>query len=781
MALYDHLALKRLDGTYERRVKGFGVTPDRNHKTHGNHIQTDIQTTLSKFEELSSIGDLDPSLIFKIAIEGVIPEDEWRKLDLIVLTEDTDNSVVLFANDKSLNEFKRKVEEYSGDLKPGQKNPSYNGLISSINSVSLIEKKDRIGPKLQADGYTSAQSFSPNTDYILDVELHKPTDDFDVVLFLNRLRLAIEAHSGQILSTYSGSSILLARVKCNTDAIAALLDLPEVLEVEAPPQPDLAFEDLSSIDLGELEVGQSPPLDAVTIGIIDSGVNFGHPLLAPIEACAITYDPTGSPSDSHGHGTSVASVAAFGDIATRVKLNNFNTSFRIASARVLDDEGHFPDDISLPALMENSITQLHKNYGTRIFNISLGDPKSIYTGGKNAPWTAALDNLARELDILIIVSSGNRKDLGTTLGETIVKEYPHYLAEPPSRLFQPATGANVLTVGSIAHSNGLEPDDFDFVDIMPICEKDEPSPFTRTGPGIREMIKPDLVDIGGNVIWSGLNNKLLGGSAKPSTGIWTFNHTPIGNDLFTSQIGTSFAAPQLAYKAAILLEQFPNASANLLRSLLALTAAKPEALQTRIANFDDDKLRMVCGHGVSNIAQALHTEDDRVIFWTEDDLSHGHFAIYEIPIPADFQITKGRKEIRVSLAFDPPVRHTRASYLGVTMGWHLLRGSTHSEVLDRFRKWKKEEGKLPEFEQKYICPTDINSTLREYGTLQVGTYTGHRKIDQYGDKYYVAVWNSARWNNLKETSQKYALCVQMRHQNLNTLYQILTTPIKVKV
>jgi hypothetical protein len=75
---------------------------------------------------------------------------------------------------------------------------------------------------------------------------------------------------------------------------------------------------------------------------------------------------------------------------------------------------------------------------------------------------------------------------------------------------------------------------------------------------------------------------------------------------------------------------------------------------------------------------------------------------------------------------------------------------------------------------------DPGQTLRECGTLQVATYRGKRDISQYGDKYYLAVWCSRRWVPATIEKQRYALSVQLRHENVTTLYQTLRQPIRLK-
>jgi hypothetical protein len=496
MAEYDHLPLKRLEGVLERRTHGFGRAPVRDAKQHGARVQKDIEDTVSAFTALPAVQGIDPSLILKVSVIANIDEDEWRRVGLTILSVEGDKSVILFADDKSLQDFRHKVEAYQSDLPLGQKNPQFASLVASIESVSLLTALDRIGPGLQAAEIGQPQNFLAAEIYVLDFELYRPPTQEDADVFIYRLKQVIEPLGGAILSTYSGHQMLIARVECSGDAVRAALELPEISIVDLPPQPDFGIDDLSEIDIKQISPGKPPPEGAVVIGIIDSGVNFGHPLLSSTEAGAIALNSSWSVSDVLGHGTSVASIAAYGDIAARVVEKNFDSQFRIASARVVTDTGRFPKEQSVPDLMEQAITTLHRKYGCRIFNISLGNTKRVYKGGKLDPWAATLDGLARDLDVLIIVSAGNREDLGRSYRDGIVAAYPQYLLTEESRIVDPATAAIVLSVGAMAHGNGLESSDEELAGVRPICGADEPSPFTRTGPGIRGMIKPDLVDFG---------------------------------------------------------------------------------------------------------------------------------------------------------------------------------------------------------------------------------------------------------------------------------------------
>jgi hypothetical protein len=68
------------------------------------------------------------------------------------------------------------------------------------------------------------------------------------------------------------------------------------------------------------------------------------------------------------------------------------------------------------------------------------------------------------------------------------------------------------------------------------------------------------------------------------------------------------------------------------------------------------------GHGVVDAERAIYSEDHRVVLIREDTLDVDRFAVYEVPVPDIFREEEGTRRIRVALAFDPVVRHTRLDY-----------------------------------------------------------------------------------------------------------------------
>ncbi|KAB2908200.1 MAG: S8 family peptidase [Dechloromonas sp.] len=532
------------------------------------------------------------------------------------------------------------------------------------------------------------------------------------------------------------------------------------------------------MELGQLGAITPVAEDAPLIGIIDSGVN-DHPLIADIIAGAIAVPEELGTADDFGHGTRVAGIAVFGDLRAQLVAGSLERGARVCSAKVVDRQGAFPDRRLTPGQMREAITRLNREFGCRIFVIALGDRRRIYDGGKVGPWAATLDELVAELDVVIIVSAGNRDSIrGGNRIEQAITDYPGYLMEAANRLVEPAGALNVVTVGSLAHGNGIAPNIAADVGVRPITDAEEPSPFTRIGPGIRGAIKPDIVDIGGTLIYDRSVQRLRDGRDIPEAGVLSLHYQPV-NRLFTSCSGTSFAAPKVAFKAAQILARFPAASANLIRALLASGAVMPEAASARLALLGDEGLRAICGNGMVELERAVFSDDARVALYADDELEVDHFAIYQIPIPEVFQSERGRRTIKVTLAYDPPVRHTRRDYAGTTIAFRLIRGCEPDFIFDHFRRRSPDEDRFPEMENRFSCALKPSPTVREKSSLQAATVSFSRDVTHYADTYHLVVRCAGGWAGA--IRQSFAIVVEIAHEAEVQLYERVRQRIRLRV
>lgn len=768
MAEYDHLRLVRLPERFERRKRpGFGGAPTRDRSAHGADLSKQIEDVITDRRRARAVG-VDPSLILRVRLSSPVTDDEWERAGLTVLSGDADKTLVLFANDDELKAFRARVTSYAGDIPEGQKAAPYSNFVGAIDGVEAVTPADRIGRRLREHGYARPSDFQLEASYMLDMELWDLGDRKLRSAKLDAIEKYVAAAGGEIVDRYIGPSITLARIRARGRTIVDLLDVPEVATIDQPPRLDVEVGDLFDMPLADIPTpGPVDPRGPI-IGVVDSGVNE-HPLLAGAILGAIGC-PEGSRSDDEqGHGTRVAGVAMFGDLRAQLERGALDRPFRICSARVVNAQGGFDERRLVPTLMRDAVGRLHELYGCRLFVIPLADSELVYEGGKVGSWAATIDEIARELDVLIIIPAGNRMPRNGEDLEEAVTRYPHYLVEPENRLFEPAGAINVVTVGSLAHGDGLDASHGEDAKVRPIASALEPSPFTRVGAGPQGATKPDFVDVGGTLVFDPVVRRLLRGQELASAGVLTLHNVP-SDRLFASGSGTSYSAPRVAYKAGHVLKRFPEASSNLLRTLLALSAEIPEEAAERLAPLGAEATRTICGHGCPDALRAATSDDPRVVLYTEDDLPIDHFAIYEVPVPKPFQTEPGARHIAVALAFDPPVRHTRTDYAGVGMSFRLIRGCDPQLLFDHYRKRSSTEARFPEIEQRHQCALKPGPQIRDSGALQVARVSFARGVEKYGDVYHLVVRCEGGWAAASVLRQRFAVAVEIGHQRPIQLY-----------
>lgn len=760
-----------------RKNGGGGPPPQRNPRGHSERLGQELEQAVTAQRQRRRPDAVDPSLILRVQMSRPLLEEEWNRVGLTVLSSDEDRTLVLFSSSDELTEFQRKLDAYGQGVQPGRQSPAFSSFIANVETITEVAPRDRIGMRAREAGLAAPEDFQVGETYTLDIELwdlgaralrERKIDDI--------VRYA-EARRAEELDRHIGPNLTLVRLSCDGAVARTLLSIEEVAEIDLPPEPDLLAAQHIDDALGDLPDLEDLDEDAPLIGIIDSGIN-DHPLIEDIIVGSIAIPETLGTADDHGHGTFVGGIATFGDLRAQLGAGELVRRARLCSAKVIDHTGNFPNRRLAPKLMREAITGLHEQFGCRIFVISLGDRTKVIEGGKVGPWAQTLDELVRELDVVIIVAAGNRQPRRGMRVEEAVTDYPGYLLEPENRLCEPAGGMNIVTVGAVAHGNGLSARAADNAGVRPITEAMEPAPFSRAGPGVRGAIKPDFTDVGGTLIYDGPTAALQGGEIRAEAGVMSLHFRPVDR-LFAARSGTSHAAPLVAFKASQILARFPEASANLVRVLLASSSVTPPEATRRLALLGDAAERALCGHGLVDAERAAFSDDSRVILYAEDDLAIDHFAVYQLPIPELFQTERGRRNIRVSLAYDPPVRHSRLDYNGVSMGFRLIRGCEPDMIFEHFRKRTVDEGPFPDMAARYNCKLLPSSTIREKSSLQTASVSFSRNIRGYGDNYYLVVRCAGGWAG-DEGRQSFAVTVEISHEAELPLYERLRQRIRVR-
>ena len=294
------------------------------------------------------------------------------------------------------------------------------------------------------------------------------------------------------------------------------------------------------------------------------------------------------------------------------------------------------------------------------------------------------------------------------------------------------------------------------------------------------MIKPDLVEVGGDWVYPA--------DEDPSIGVVTANKDFIISSPFVVENGTTFSSAKISNLIAKLWNQFPSASANLIKALIISSCSHPEKFSPRDGQttfecssplcyrpaFDEGKVNAIYGHGRPNIIQASSSDLNRVVLLDESTIKLDSARFYEIPLPNNYYSTRGDRELSVALCFDPRTKRTRGdSYLGCTMEFRLHRGASLSALKAKYTNLddvKSEEAHLKEIS---LLP---GPQARSKGCTQKGSII--LKNPRFSDeKLQLALICRDKWIDDPAYEQKYAVVVRVAHKYSVDLY----TPIKSKI
>ncbi|MGC8731006.1 MAG: S8 family peptidase [Halothiobacillaceae bacterium] len=748
---YEHLRLEReapINPRHPRRFGG-GFTPP-NPRAFGAALKQKLQAAQTRLTDpaQADIGGFDNRKLLKIRLHaGDKSVPSFDAIPGVEIVSQEDEAVVLaFATDEGLNEFEQRLATLARD-----------GTVTRKELLYAIEDFDRWTPEDRTGNALREQGFPAQTPFTLDVELW-PQERQDKRQAMVRTFVAWLQELGiEKLDELQQPSLVMLRVRCNRDQAEQLLRHRDVRTVDLPPRLGVTVE-LLRTDINQFPAVDPPSADAPAIAVLDSGLTSGHPLLGAAVGDAQGYlEPHRSANDTdpHWHGTFVGGLALYGDVQSAIQQRAFLPQLRLFSGKVFEDNGHDQTEFVEKAV-EEAVRDLHGQYGCKVFNLSYGDLNKVYDGRHVRGLAYTLDRLTRELGVLFVAPTGNLQL--DQLPQDAREQYPNYLFEAHARLLDPATALNVLTVGGISlfeatrgaqnHPNTIE----DHI----LARANQPFPLTRRGPSINGAIKPDVVEHAGNIA-------LMRSGGPPrhtGLGVLSLNGGFATGPAFKEDIGTSYAAPQVAHKAARLLAAVPDASPNLLRALIGAHARWPGACEGLLGPGNKaegrDRLLQLIGYGRVDDAALYRSLDHTVTLLAEERIGNDQHHFFELPLPDSFWANGRRaREITVALAYSPEVRTTRLDYRRAKLWFTLVVASNLDEVTQAFQR-NREKG-MGEHRNGLWLPNDT----RKNGTLQVSRWT-FRQAPARGDKVFVVVTRQdSAWSQDEHRAEDepYALAV----------------------
>lgn len=455
--------------------------------------------------------------------------------------------------------------------------PSYTTVVG----ISAITNVEEFKPQIEVE---------PKKEDVLKVKLFNyGNSDLNGILIKVFEAYCTERKLPFERASYSGDLNIYRITNVTGDAVEELKDFDGVQLVTEMPTYEVTMDEVSeenTVAIKQPKEGQTYPV----VGVLDSGIaNIPH-----LEPWLHTKSFTKYHADDvdKRHGTFVAGVIIYGDELEGVNYTGFE-GCKLFEAIVMPNINK--QKIYEDELIEHIREAIGKNDEIKIWNLSLGT-KTEADQYEFSDFAKALDEVQEQHDVLICKSAGNCDNFK--------------ISAPKSRISKSADTVRGLVVGSLAKDkNGTD-----------ISEKNNPSPFSRTGPGPAYLIKPDVVHIGGN---AGLDirNKVI------------YNHVKSFalDGTLAQNVGTSFSTPRVAAIAAG-LDSMLNEKFNplLLKALIIHSAKYPEEMKMGISEKIDG-----AGFGLpSNISDILFNQPNEITLILQDTLEKGNFIdILDFPYP----------------------------------------------------------------------------------------------------------------------------------------------------
>ena len=400
--------------------------------------------------------------------------------------------------------------------------------------------------------------------------------------------------------------------------------------------------------------GPSPEAPAVCL--LDTGVNAGHPLLRPAMAHRDlhAYDPAWGVHDDDGHGTEMAGIALYGDLAQSLLSSaTVELTHRLESVKILCKGVANPPQL-YGVITAESIARAEIEAPLRKRAISMAIATTDFRDrGQPSSWSAELDKLCSGMD------DDHRRLFLVCAGNVSIDPGLNYPARNKSEgIHDPGQAWNAITVGAYTERTEITERDFD--GWKPIARPGQLSPSSTTSCIWQKQwpIKPEIVMEGGNMA--------LRPDGQPdctdSLSVLTTHREP-NFKLFVTTGETSAATSAASRLGAMIWSQYPESWPETIRALLVHSAEwtprMREEVEATRSRGDIEHLLRCFGYGVPNLERALWSAGNALTLIVQDELrpfernKSNEMRLHTLPWPKQALLDLGGTavELRVTLSY----------------------------------------------------------------------------------------------------------------------------------
>lgn len=715
--------------SFTPRTKGGSQAnlPERNRQEHAAYIKEKYNTVFDQainalsqrskqglpvadgvYLNFDMVSDFVPSELAKSSGASIVKISEDKG--------DGNVDVTIYVKKEKNNWLNEKVDDYANEeISTSKGRPKHAKLIEPINSIEQADIHSL---------YTSAEEFDklPNNHaQLFEVWVTKDSDYKEKKLTDTLDTLGLVSAGKNILE-FDGVVVLL--IKATKQQLSELpYSLGNIEGVRPYKQPSvLIHSHKTSRDWGELikeGIKVSSDSNDLKVGLLDTGVNNAHELIAPILPDHLMRSVIGTKDciDHSDHGTGMAGLILYGDFTDLIYSHNqtIDVENGLVSVKIVEDNYESDSDF-YGAIIEDAMSQAHE-MGASIQCMAVTD--SISYDGQSTSSSAALDESiynCGNCDRMVVVSAGNI--------ETTEIDATQYIESCKANAIKsPAQAWNALTVGAFTEKTITND-----VKYKALAAPGGISPFSRSSWCWRNGLnKPEIVMEGGNVANHSIYQTILHHDLS------LISTSAELAEYFEPFYATSAATALAARLAAKIKKENPDLSMLSVRGMMVHSAGWTQEME-RIGNGSINDIMSICGYGVPNEDMALFSSEKYATYIFENELipyanepgksnnKYNEMHFYDLPWPTDLLEEMGSEKVKIRITLSYYVKPS-PGYVGRKNKYRYPSATLHfdlkspNENVEEFlcRRNKNEGDKTTDNETQRWT---IKQTRREQGTVQ---------------------------------------------------------------
>jgi len=643
------------------------VLPQRDRAQHGAHLQNSIRQLIPVEQQIAAEQlarglasgrgmtiQFESEANLELKLDSLELKRDGIELLSVIAREDRIFAAV-FVPEGRLRVFLQKVEEYQDqDTRFGK--PRNQALVASISNIRRAT--------LEALWTDDRTPFPASDDAVWwEVWLRKGAGE-STFEFLTQNAAMLDLDVGDQTLDFVERRVVM--VWGRPSALSRSLTLlAGIAELRAAHDTADMYDSLSPIDQMDWVESAAqnmilPSDDATAVCILDTGLNPAHPLLFPLTSAATiqAYDAAWNSNDHDGHGTTMAGVAAYGDL-THILQNSGSAMPRciLESCKILPPAGqNDPKLYGAVTWGAVSLAEIAAPRRRRVLQCAVTADGG--TSGKPSSWSSAIDSITSgatdDIRRLFVLSVGNVR---WNTSCAYPDEAHSSACEDPSQAW------NALAVGGYTEKVWIDaakwPTEVAIAPPGALCPESRTSLMWSN----RWPVRPDIVMEAGNI------------SSDPATNLardldelalLTTGHQHLVRPLTLTR-GTSPAGADAAGLAAETMTAYPNLWPESVRGLLVHSSDWTPAMLQATAGYAGKQqyraLLRTCGWGVPSRELALHSLSNSLTLIAQDTLrpyrktrsgiSFRDMHLHQLPWPTEVLqgMFDAEVELRVTLSY----------------------------------------------------------------------------------------------------------------------------------